>query len=590
MNLGGVKLAGKPYEAHLLAVIILYILGFAVYLNTFSVPFVFDDYPNIRDNSSIRLTAITIEGLHRAGVEGHAVRRPVANISFALNYLAGGYDVKGYHLVNIFIHVANGALVYFLALILLRRNRSLTDRQPASDRRLQLAALFAAAIFVAHPVQIQSVTYIVQRMTSLATMFYLTSLLLYLLGRQRHDFSGRGAYWVGALVSWSLALASKEIAATLPVMIVLAEYFFFRERGKTWPGINLWIPIFALAATAGVSLVYLGTEPAAAIAGQYAHRDFTLGERLLTELRVLTYYLSLMVFPYPGRLSLEHTFTISRSLTDPMTTLAAALMLAAFVITALRLARRQPILSFCMFWFLVTLSIESSFVGLELAFEHRLYLPMFAFALAAAYLVSLTSIRHRTLVMVLGGLVVVTLATISVARNMNWQDPAVLWADAASKNPTSFRARNNLGRVLVDQGKREQAARAFDEAIRIKADYAEPHNNLATLHAQAGRFDQAKAHFMAAIELNPSYAQAYNNFGVALLNQGLVREAAVQLGQAIRHAPRYAKAHANLSRALAPLGQPREACKHLQIALHLDAAVPHSQTALEKCRLISNVN
>jgi len=173
-----VKLVGKAYEIHLPAIIVLYVLGFAVYLNSFPVPFVFDDYPNIRNNASIRLASIDIEGLRAAAMESHASRRPIANVSFALNYLAGGYDVKGYHLVNIFIHVVNGTLVYFLALILLRRDQALGSSPPASTRRLQFAALLAAAIFVAHPAQVQAVTYIVQRMTSMSTMFYLLSLLL----------------------------------------------------------------------------------------------------------------------------------------------------------------------------------------------------------------------------------------------------------------------------------------------------------------------------------------------------------------------------------------------------------------------------
>ncbi len=127
------KLPGKAYAVHLPAIIVLYVLGFAVYLNSFPVPFVFDDHPNIRDNPSIRLDSFEIEGLRAAVAESPAPRRPVANISFALNYLAGGYDVKGYHLVNVFIHVANGVLVYFLALMLLRRSRTLEGGQPASN-------------------------------------------------------------------------------------------------------------------------------------------------------------------------------------------------------------------------------------------------------------------------------------------------------------------------------------------------------------------------------------------------------------------------------------------------------------------------
>ena len=578
------KLAGKPYEIHLLAVIVLYVLSFVVYLNSFPVPFVFDDYPNIRDNPSIRLTAIDIEELHAAGFESPSSRRPVSNISFALNYLAGGYDVKGYHLVNILIHIANGVLVYFLALNLLQRNRTLAHGKPASERRLRLAALFAAVIFIAHPVQIQTVTYIVQRMTSMATMFYLMSLLCYLFGRQRKDRFGRGAYWLAALASWLLALGSKEIAATLPAVIVLVEYFFFRDREKMWPGISRGYLFFALAASAGVVLFYLGLEPAATISGQYADRDFTPVERMLTELRVLVFYLSLVLFPYPGRLSLEHTFTISHSLIDPMTTLVAAAILVALLFTALGLARRHPILSLCILWFLVTLSIESSFVGLELAFEHRLYLPMFAFAMAVAYLFSLTPVHYRGAVTTLAGALVVLLVAASIVRNVVWQDLGVLWADTVSKNPTSHRARNNLGRVLTERGEYEQAARQFGAAIEIKPNYAEPHNNLGILHARAGRFDEAQAHFTAAIGLNPRYAQAYNNSGVALLSQGLTHQAAARLSQAVGLAPGYANAHANLSTALTRLGRPREACRQLRIALRLDPSVLLGQATPSGCQ------
>ncbi|TFH50443.1 MAG: tetratricopeptide repeat protein [Lysobacterales bacterium] len=584
------KLAGKPYEVHLLAVIFLYVLGFAIYLNTFSVPFVFDDYPNIRDNPSIRLTSIDIGDIHAAAFESHTSRRPVANISFALNYLAGGYDVKGYHLVNILIHIVNGVLVYFLAFIILCRIRMPGIQPSMPDLHARLAALVAAAIFIAHPVQIQAVTYIVQRMTSMATMFYLLSLLFYLLGRLREDRTWRIVYWLAALASWLFALGSKEIAATLPVIIVIIEFLFFRDSDKTWPGIHPGLLILALAATVGVFFLYLGSEPAFTVAEQYAGRDITPGERMLTELRVLVFYLSLLAFPNPGRLSLEHAFTVSHSLTDPITTLAAAGILIALLFVGLRLARRHPTVSFCIMWFLITLSVESSFIGLELAFEHRLYLPMFSFALAIAYLLSLAPARQRTMATALAGVLVVILAATSITRNVTWQNPAALWADAASKNPGSFRAQNNLARALVDQGRPDQAALHFNEAIRLNPQYAEPHNNLGTLHARAGGFEQAQAHFGMAIELNPRYAEAYNNLGVALLSQGLAHDAALQLGQAIRLAPGYAKAHANLSAALASMGQSQEACRHLLIAMHLDPAVSHAQIDLKGCHSDSKSN
>ncbi len=420
-------------------------------------------------------------------------------------------------------------------------------------------------------------------------MFYLLSLLLYLLGRERRHAARRGACWAGALVSWLLALGSKEIAATLPVIIVITEFLFYRDRERPWPGINLAYPLIAAAATVAVFLLYLGVDPTTVIAAEYTNRDFSLGERLLTELRVLIYYLSLMVFPLPGRLSIEHTFTISLSIVDPITTLAAAALLSAMLGVALRFAERRPIVSFCILWFLVTLSVESSFVGIELAFEHRLYLPMFAFALAVAYLFFLTPAHRGAMAVVLGVVLVATLAMASVVRNTVWQDPLRLWSDAVAKNPDSYRARNNLGRVLVDRGQPEPAALEFAEAIRIKSDYAEPHNNLGTLLARAGRFEEAMPHFVAAIQLNPRYAQAYNNLGVALLNQGRARDAVLQLDRAIGLAPGYAKDHGNLSRALARRGQSRESCRHLLMALQLDPALPHSPDALAKCRSISIV-
>lgn len=578
------KLIGKPYERHLLAVIAIYCLGFAVYWNSFSVPFVFDDYPNIRDNPSIRLSTFDIDAIRTALSEGYVKRRPVANLSFALNYAAGRYDVKGYHLVNVLIHVLNGMLVYFLALLLLRRNRLLTDRDDFSDLRLRMTAFLAAAIFVAHPIQVQAVTYVVQRMSSLATMFCLMTLLLFVLGRQCDAMRERCALWCSALLVWLLALGSKEIAAALPVAILLVELLFFRSPRRRSTSTVIGYALLATAAIVVVGFVYLGVDPVATITERYQIRDFSPVERILTELRVLIFYLSLLVFPWPGRLSLDHGFSVSHSLVDPASTLICAALIVVMIALAVRLARRRPILSFCILWYFVMLAIESSFIGLELAFEHRLYLPMFGFALAAAYCVALVPARYGSAATALAVTLIVALAAATVTRNSVWQDPIALWSDAASKNPASHRARNNLGRSLVERGDIQRAMHEFNEAIRMEPDFAEPYNNLGALHAGAGHFTAAQEHFKKAIELDPHYAQAYNNLGVALLGSGKVRESASVLSRAVRIAPRYAKGHANLAASLARLGQPDEACRHLRVALELDPAVNHSASVLESCR------
>lgn len=582
------KLAGKPYERHLLAVIFIYILGFIIYLNTFSVPFVFDDHPNIRDNPSIRIIAIDVDGIRTAALDSYASRRPIANVSFALNYLVGGYDVKGYHLVNILIHIVNGVLVYFLTLILLRRNRKIVAHYRATDETIRLVALLAAALFIAHPVQTQAVTYIVQRMSSMATMFSLSSLLLYLLGRQRDSALQRLAFWSAGLVTWLLALGSKEIAATLPAIIVLVELLFYRDSNARGRGIVAGTLGFAILASAGVVVLYLGMDPAATIIDQYGARDFSPLERILTELRVLVFYISLLLFPYPDRLSIDHAFGVSRSLFEPISTLLAAVVIVALLALAVRSARRHPVPSFCILWFFVTLSIESSFIGLELVFEHRLYMPMFAFALAAAYLVSLVPPGQGSRAALTTGLLVVALAAGSIIRNAVWQDSVALWTDAVSKNPSGYRARNNLGRALADRGEIDAAVQQFKEAIALRHDFAEPHNNLGVLYSRTGRSEKALEHLETAIKLNPRYVQAYNNLGVTLLGQGDSYEAAVMLAQAVHLAPHYAKAHANLAQALARLGKPSEACRHLVTAIELDSTVSHSNAGLESCRHDSN--
>ncbi|MBW1820069.1 MAG: hypothetical protein JRJ60_23260, partial [Deltaproteobacteria bacterium] len=184
-----------------------------VYSNSYEGPFVFDDLHNISENHFLRMTQLDWQSLYNAGFRSPLENRFVANISFALNYYLGGYHVGGYHLINVLIHMITGMLVFFLAGALLRTpgilpvpNTGGASRpfSPQSPERTILIPLFAALIFIAHPVQTQSVTYIVQRMNSMAVMFYLAALLLFILGRMRPGEWKRWALYLGALVSWAM--------------------------------------------------------------------------------------------------------------------------------------------------------------------------------------------------------------------------------------------------------------------------------------------------------------------------------------------------------------------------------------------------
>jgi Flp pilus assembly protein TadD len=560
------------------------LLAAGLYADTLAAPFVYDDRPNIEGNRSIRIRGFGAAELQRAGFDS-ATLRPVSNLSFALNYYFSEYDPAAYRAVNIAIHGANGVLVYLLALKLLTlaaRNRG-RGRFPPPDPRA--AALLAALIFIAHPIQIQSVTYVVQRMNSLATLFYLLSILLFLGGRTALAPRRRAAVWGGCLGAWLLALGSKEIAATLPFALILIEWTFFRDP----PPIaarrdGAYLGAAALTASL-VGWVYLRTS-----AGSYADFDFTVGERLLTQLRVVSFYASLLVFPLPSRLSLIHDFPVSRSLLDPVTTLLSLIFLAALLGAAIARARRERVLSFCVVWFFLHLLIESTVVPLHMAFEHRLYLPLFGFSLAASCLLLGSMRRHRAVAAVVTALLLCGLAAATLVGNRVWQSRVALWSDVVHKNPHDSRAHYNLGTALVSERRFEQAGDQFIEALRIDPDYGPAHNGLGMTREGQLRLEEAIDHYERALRAGdltsnvqgivPDEVTVRTNLAFALERLGRSAEAARHFERALARYPESARAHHGMGLVLAGQGHLDEAYTHFAEAVRLEPADANARNDL----------
>ncbi len=472
----------RPY--HLIAVVAICLLGAGIYSNTLGVPFVFDDVDNIQHNHRLHITSLDLQSLREAAIS-FLPRRAVANVSFALNYYFGRLDVAGYHLVNIAIHLVNGILVYLLALRLLKQARGLTNQtgRPLDDRAAALASLAAALVFTAHPLQTQAVTYIVQRMTSLAAMFYLLSLLLYVQGRLAASPRRRWVLWGLGLVSWLLGLGTKENTATLPVAVLLVEWFFFQDLSFAWLRKSLWYLIPLVVVLAVLAVAFLGHKPLDKILAGYERRDFTPTERVLTQFRVVILYFSLVLYPHPGRLNLIHHIPTSHSLLDPWTTLACLLLILAFVAVAIFLARRRRVVSFCLLWVVLHLAIESSIIGLEMVFEHRMYLPMFGVSIIVGLVLGRLFSRSRARALCLTCLLVLPLGAGTYLRNRIWQDREGLWTDVIAKNPWEHRAFYNRAGAYADQGRYGAARRDYAHAIELKSDYPWPYNNLARLLA-----------------------------------------------------------------------------------------------------------
>ncbi len=378
--------AGRGLLLSLAVLALLAVLGFVLYGNTIDSEFHLDDYPNLVDNAAIHMTSLDAESLWRALSTSVGGNRPVASLLFALNFRAGQFNVRSFHITSIICHILAGWLLF----LFLRRTLLLSRFAGRFGDRASLVALLATLVWFAHPIQTQAVTYIVQRANVLSGLFSFAALYLFAVIRTSSPGRGlRALQWAGLLLAGLLALGSKETAAVLPVIILLYELFFIRTfdfgalRNK-WAylaGIII-APALILAADYhrfGMSLI----ERTGAI---YQLRGFTMWERVLTEFRVLVRYITLLILPLPGRLNLEHEVSISRGLFSPLTTLLSLLVLLALVALGFYLARRRPLISFFIFWFFIQLAIESSVVPLELMFEHRLYLPSVSLAVILAAL------------------------------------------------------------------------------------------------------------------------------------------------------------------------------------------------------------
>ncbi len=326
--------------------------------------FVFDDRPNIVGNASLRLFEGSWHGLVDASTNGVAspLGRPLSMASFALNLHFFGAAPYSFKLVNLLIHLANGLLVFVLV-------RQLWPAF-APQRKTFFPAYCVATAWLLHPINLTPVLFVVQRMTSLAAFFTLAALCLYLAGRRRSGTAGIIAIAATLLVCWPLGLLSKESAASLPLFILLCEYFVLG-------GLNRFshrTRIIGICAIAGLGLLALATIWTPLAAG-YRFRDFTLIERLLTEARVLWFYIMQILVPLPDLFALHHDdIAISRGLFAPITTLLAMLGWIVAIGAAIILRRRQPLLSFAIAWFLVAHLLESTILPLEIAYEHRNYL------------------------------------------------------------------------------------------------------------------------------------------------------------------------------------------------------------------------
>ena len=449
----------------LLAAALLVALIVLAYLPGLRGGFAFDDYNSIVDNTALELrdlnpASLLDAALSRAGTGPLA--RPLAMLSFAANRTFTGLDPWPFKLTNLAIHALNALLVWALLRQLLP---TLAPRIGVADRNS--VAWLIAALWALHPINLTSVLYVVQRMTSLSATFVLLSLLVYIAGRQRAT-PGRARWPWGSALLAALALLCKETALSLVFYLAIVESTVPRAGRPAWSrGARLMLSTFAIALLAiGGWYVWQVVMPG------YAGREFTLAERLWSEARVLFAYLHLMLVPLPDAFTLFHDdFALSRGALSPPTTLLSAAGLAA--LSALVWWRRaaQPYLVFGWAWFVLGHVLEGSVIPLELMHEHRNYLPglgiITALTLAAADGLALTRLRAvRSLVAIV---VLSVLAGVTVSRAALWANPREQTETELRHHPLSPRLWYEAGRLRIEQAGGDATRRAAGIAALTQA-------------------------------------------------------------------------------------------------------------------------
>lgn len=509
------------------------------------------------------MSTLSKDNISMAGLKGLSSNRPVAKFSFALNYYFHQYDVEGYHLVNIIIHILTGILLYLIVKITLN-----LPSLRSESKAFQWIPLISALIWLIHPLHTQSVTYIVQRMNAMATLFYLLSILLYIRGRLTTEKRKKLALFGGCIVAGILALGSKEIAATLPVFILLYEWFFLQDLSSSWMRRHLLKFMVALVLLAMGVFLIMGSDLFEQMLMRYQVYDFTPFERLLTEFRIVIFYISLLLFPHPSRLNLDHDFSISHSLFNPPTTIVSLLIILGLIGLAFYMAKKDRLLSFCILWFLGNLVIESTVIGLEIVYEHRTYLPS-VFSITLVVILLYRFLKPLWLKVAMLCLVITFFSQWTYQRNKVWGDELTLWADSTKKSPNKARPHVNLGVALSDRGRTEEAVDHFSKALKFMPNHAEAQNNLGAALDDLGRTREAIEHYSQALKIKPDYADARNNIGVALAKIGKVKEAANHFSELLRMSPEDGDVHYNLANALASQGKTEEAIKHYYEALRI---------------------
>lgn len=583
----------------------LLLLGAFTYHNSLHGPFIFDDVRSIVENSHIR-KLWPVQSWISAPVESAVAGRSMVSLSLALNYAWGGLDVRGYHVLNIALHLANALLLFGIV----RRSLESPRLSQSFGSRSYSLAWVAAAIWMVHPLLTESVDYVIQRTELLMAFFFL--LTLYAAIRRWH---------VAAIVACFLGVASKEVMVVAPMVVItydwVSETSSFREtlRRRRF----LYGGLFA----SWLLLSYVVMHGQAQTGPVGFNVGITPWNYLLTQCGVIMRYLQLAVWPSPLVLDYDD-WPIAQSLVDAF---PGGVILCGILAGTLWALAKRSWLGFVGACFFLILGPTSSVLPIitEIVAERRMYLPLAGLVvlvvlgvdrlLTGDWALRLGKSTPMALKVSLAATAILFLTAGTLARNEDYRTVIGIWQDAVTKRPSSSRAHvslgvalatagrageaiveyrkaielnpknehahSSLGMALSVKGENAQAMGEFIEAIKIRPNYVHAHFGVANLLSAMGQFPEAISHYEKSIAARPDHVKAHFNLGCVYIRMNNYSKAIAQFRESLRIEPNDSKAHTNLGVSLVHENQFKEACLEFEEALRIDPKAREARVNLE---------
>jgi len=518
-----------------------------------------------------------------------ATERPVTRFSFYCDALLGK---PNFRLTNSVILGVTGALVFLMLYLLL-------STLNIHVRKKEVISAGLALIFILHPLQVNVVTYAVQRMSILGCMFYIAAIDVYLMMRLGLIKKHAGITLV--FLFSILALFSKENTVTIPVAIVMLECFMFPGKSIFKNRAVLFIcTAFVVVLLCSFNFSHISDF----VAKEYTNSGLQFQEVLLTQSRIVFLYISLIFLPLPSRLNLLHVPIISSSIILPGSTMLSVIGIATLILLVFALRKKMPLGAFGTAFFMMNLVIESVLLPIHLVFEHRAILPMVGLLLLGADILSRVikkieyDWRSREFVVCCTSalLLCIFYSWSTGIRNDLWKTREGVWRDVIEKLPEESEridrnnfamAYYNLGTVLKESGNMRSAIVNYKKAIKIKPYYANAHSNMGNALEELGNFPEAIEQYREALKIKPDFFVAHANLGSVLRKIGRNAEAEEHLNMALEIKPDFVSAIINLGLVMLNYRNIPEALRYFKMAINIK---PDSPEALCNVGFVLAVN